>query len=67
MSKREELKKIGDELYKVLAQNNVTFEQAKVTLDYLSIKLDCEMKRTMVSLKTLYNREFFFQGCIIEY
>ncbi len=53
MSKREELKKIGDELYKVLAQNNVTFEQAKVTLNYLSIKLDHEMQRTMVSLKTL--------------
>lgn len=52
MSKREELK-IGDELYKVLAQNNVTFEQAKVTLNYLSIKLDHEMQRTMVSLKTL--------------
>ena len=47
MSKREELKKIGDELYEVLAQKNVTFEQAKVTLDYLSIKIDYEMKRTM--------------------
>ncbi len=53
MSKREELKKIVDELYKFLAQNNVTFEQAKVTLNYLSIKLDHEMQRTMVSLKTL--------------
>ncbi|HFK2737114.1 TPA: hypothetical protein ACGX5R_001895 [Enterococcus faecalis] len=53
MIKREELKKIGDELYEVLAQKNVTFEQVKVTLDYLSIKLDHEMQRTMVSLKTL--------------
>jgi len=50
---KRRIKKIGDELYEVLAQKNVTFEQAKVTLDYLSIKLDCEMKRTMVSLKTL--------------
>lgn len=37
MSKREELKKIGDELYEVLAQNNVTFEQAKVTLIILRL------------------------------
>ena len=50
---KRRIKKIGDELYEVLAQKNVTFEQAKVTLDYLSIKIDYEMKRTMVSLKTL--------------